>query len=114
MANIQIRSIEPSTDGSATVKLDIMAVDNEGEVIPGYHREVQLDAAKLAAALALPKAADLVAEVKRLVREQVPEEWYEEALDSVVAANSAAVESAEAFNTKISDFGKALPFILKV
>jgi 4'-phosphopantetheinyl transferase EntD len=94
---LKIISVEPRTDGSGQVALDVEAYTDEDVVIPGAHATVLLNAADVDVALALPTAAQRAAALKALITAAVAE-FKANYLAVKVAANTAAATTSDALN----------------
>lgn len=95
---LRINNVEPMTDGSGMTALDVWALNDASEEIPGMHRTVLLPSADVNAAMALSTPAQKATAMKTLITTAV-EEMKDAELAKRVAANNAAATAAAALNT---------------
>jgi len=108
MAKWLLQQTEPRNDGSGNIQFEIWGVEDDGEKkIPGKHTWVDISAAEVDAALALPTNAQIGNELKRLIGLELDEaDWSEEALDTVIIANENAFTVDAELDTLIeTEFG---------
>ena len=89
MATYRLDNVTAMTDGSGMVRFDIWALDTNGGVIPGKHKDILVPVAGLAAALAL-SGAERVDAVKDLLQAYAGPGWDNDELDVYADTNDAA------------------------
>ena len=95
MAKYRCDQIDPRIDGTGDVRFDVWALDDDGVIIPGKHKDVLVPNAELMAALQLIGAARTAA-VKNLLVTYAGPDWDNAGLDAIALANLMAEQAAAA------------------
>jgi len=95
MAKYRCDQIDARIDGSGNVRFDVWALDADGVIIPGRHKDVLVPSGELMAALQLIGGAKIAA-VKALLVNYAGPGWDNDDLDAVAFANLQAEQAARA------------------
>lgn len=98
---------EARNDGTGDVAFEIVAINSDGNDIPGRHTTVLIagaDIMTVANNVALTTNQKAQA-IKALIAAKLPNEWLVDALDATVAANILAVEADAKMDLLANVFG---------